>query len=424
MNELTGGGHGGARIKVVGVGGGGGNAVNTMIHSGMPGVDFIAANTDAQALAANLASVKVQLGGAITKGLGAGANPAVGRDSAIEDLDMLRELLSGADMVFVTAGMGGGTGTGGAPVIASAARELGALTVGVVTKPFLFEGKRRMRQAEDGIQQLKKNVDTLITIPNQRLLSVSGRNMPIMETFKKADDVLLQAVRGISDLITVHGLINLDFADVRTIMSEMGMAMMGAAIASGENRAVEAAQRAISSPLLDDISIQGARGVLINITGGADLSLHEVNEAATLIQEEADDDANIIFGAVIDESMGDQIRITVIATGFGEAREEVKRPPAVASQQVAAPPPPPPVQHAQPAPAPRVAFTREPVREAAQSAAAMARKVVRVGGINDLDGTMWTWSSGATDRGEPISLTVPEDDDSLDIPTFLRKQAD
>ena len=229
-------------------------------------------------------------------------------------------------MVFVTAGMGGGTGTGGAPVIASIARELGALTVGVVTKPFLFEGKRRMRQAEEGIKELKKSVDTLITIPNQRLLSVSGRNMPIMETFKKADDVLLQAVRGISDLITVHGLINLDFADVRTIMSEMGMAMMGAALAEGENRAIEAAQRAISSPLLDDLSIQGARGVLINITGGADLTLHEVNEAATLIQEEADDDANIIFGAVIDESMGDAIRITVIATGFGEPERAAAQP--------------------------------------------------------------------------------------------------
>ncbi|MFM8410616.1 MAG: cell division protein FtsZ, partial [Alphaproteobacteria bacterium] len=227
--DQIGGGHGGARIKVVGVGGGGGNAVNTMIQSGMPGVDFIAANTDAQALAANLATVKLQIGTSITKGLGAGANPSVGRESAVEDGDTIRDLLAGSDMVFVTAGMGGGTGTGGAPVIAQVARELGALTVGVVTKPFLFEGKRRMLQAEQGIQELKRSVDTLITIPNQRLLSVSGRNMPIMETFKKADDVLLQAVRGISDLITVHGLINLDFADVRTIMSEMGMAMMGAA---------------------------------------------------------------------------------------------------------------------------------------------------------------------------------------------------
>jgi cell division protein FtsZ len=410
----------GARIKVIGVGGGGGNAVNTMIAAGLQGVDFMTANTDAQALKANLASVKLQLGTAFTKGLGAGGNPDVGRKAATEDLERIREVLTGADMVFVTAGMGGGTGTGGAPVVARVARELGALTVGVVTKPFHFEGKKRGRQAEEGMRELKANVDTLIAIPNQRLLAVAGRNMSILETFKKADDVLLQAVRGISDLITVHGLINLDFNDVRTIMSEMGMALMGAATASGEDRAVEAAQKAISSPLLEDVSIQGARGVLINITGGPDLTIHEVNEAATLIQEEADDEANIIFGAVIDESLHDQIRITVIATGFGEPREEVKRPPSVASQPAVSPP----AQQSQPAAStPRVAFTREPVREAAQSAAAMARKVVRVGGINDLDGTMWTRQS-SSERGEPISLTVPEDDDSLDIPTFLRKQAD
>jgi len=309
---------GAARIKVVGVGGGGGNAVNTMIAAGLPGVDFIAANTDAQALKANLAPIKMQLGEKLTRGLGAGGNPEVGKRSAQEDVERLREYLADADMIFITAGMGGGTGTGAAPVIAKVAKELGSLTVGVVTKPFVFEGKRRMKQADEGMKDLKASVDTLISIPNQRLLSVAGRNSSILETFKKADDVLLQAVRGISDLITVHGLINLDFADVRAIMSEMGMAMMGAAIAQGENRAIEAAQKAISSPLLEDVSIQGARGVLINITGGPDLSLHEVNEAATLIQEEADDEANIIFGAVIDESMGDEVRITVIATGFGE----------------------------------------------------------------------------------------------------------
>ena len=411
----------GARIKVVGVGGGGGNAVNTMIAAGLQGVDFMTANTDAQALKANLASVKLQLGAAFTKGLGAGGNPEVGRKAATEDLERIREMLTGADMVFVTAGMGGGTGTGGAPVVARVARELGALTVGVVTKPFHFEGKKRGRQAEDGMRELKANVDTLIAIPNQRLLAVAGRNMSILETFKKADDVLLQAVRGISDLITVHGLINLDFNDVRTIMSEMGMALMGAATASGEDRAVEAAQKAISSPLLEDVSIQGARGVLINITGGPDLTIHEVNEAATLIQEEADDEANIIFGAVIDESLNDQIRITVIATGFGEPREEVKRPPSVATHTAVAPSTQTQPAHA---PAPRMAFTREPVREAAQTAAATARKVVRVGGINDLDGTMWTRQGANGDRAEPISLTVPEDDDSLDIPTFLRKQAD
>src|SRR5437016_8660903 len=315
---------GAARIKVVGVGGGGGNAVNTMIAAGLPGVDFIAANTDSQALKANLAPIKMQLGEKLTRGLGAGGNPEVGKRAAQEDVERLREYLGEADMIFITAGMGGGTGTGAAPIIAKVSKELGSLTVGVVTKPFTFEGKRRIKQAEDGMKELKASVDTLIAIPNQRLLSVAGRNSSILETFKKADDVLLQAVRGISDLITVHGLINLDFNDVRTIMSEMGMALMGAATASGENRAVEAAQKAISSPLLEDVSIQGARGVLINITGGLDLGLHEVNEAATLIQEEADDEANIIFGAVIDDSLNDQIRTTVIATGFGERIERRK----------------------------------------------------------------------------------------------------
>jgi cell division protein FtsZ len=396
-----------AHIKVVGVGGGGGNAVNTMIAAGLQGVDFVSANTDAQALRANLAPLKLQLGEAVTKGLGAGGNPEVGRKAATEDLERIREALAGADMVFVTAGMGGGTGTGGAPVVARVARELGALTVGVVTKPFQFEGKKRSRQAEEGIRELKASVDTLIAIPNHRLLAVAGRNMPILETFKKADDVLLQAVRGIADLITVHGLINLDFNDVRTIMSEMGMALMGSAAASGENRALDAAQKAISSPLLEDVSIQGARGVLINITGGLDLTIHEVNEAATLIQEEAHEDANIIWGAVIDESMSDQLRITVIATGFGEAHEEAKRPAAPATAAAAAP-----------------RFMREPIRESPAAPAATPRKVVRVGGVNDLDGSVWTRQQANGDRAEPIALTVPEDDDSLDIPTFLRKQAD
>jgi len=442
MIELTGGEHEGARIKVVGVGGGGGNAVNTMIQAGMPGVDFIVANTDAQALSANLATVKVQLGTGLTKGLGAGANPAVGRDAASQDIDYLRDLLSGADMVFVTAGMGGGTGTGGAPVIASIARELGALTVGVVTKPFLFEGKRRMRQAEDGIKELKKSVDTLITIPNQRLLSVSGRNMPIMETFKKADDVLLQAVRGISDLITVHGLINLDFADVRTIMSEMGMAMMGAALAEGENRAIEAAQRAISSPLLDDLSIQGARGVLINITGGADLTLHEVNEAATLIQEEADDDANIIFGAVIDESMGDMIRITVIATGFGEPERATAQPTPdsfLAHQHAPhqqtdyrRPISPTPISSAPP---PRSVLRdpvmREPMREPTMrepvSRDSGPRRVVKMGLIvDDGENPVWHKRRGEEQSDDPTARggSVVEDESEYDVPTFLRKQAD
>ncbi|HWP35892.1 MAG TPA: cell division protein FtsZ, partial [Thermodesulfobacteriota bacterium] len=311
-------GHHTARIKVIGVGGGGCNAINTMIGADLHSVDFIAANTDRQALEASRAPIKIQLGAKLTRGLGAGANPEVGRNAALEDRDHLRELLAGSDMVFITAGLGGGTGTGGAPVIAEIAKEVGALTVAVVTKPFLFEGKKRLRQAEEGWRALKGVVDTLITIPNQRLLNIAGKSTSMLETFKRADEVLLQAVKGISDLITIHGLINLDFADVRTIMAETGMALMGTGTASGENRAIEAAQKAISSPLLEDVSIHGARGVLINITGGPSLTLFEVNEASTLIQEEAHEDANIIFGAVIDEHMTDEIRVTVIATGFGE----------------------------------------------------------------------------------------------------------
>jgi cell division protein FtsZ len=323
----------GADLKVVGIGGGGCNAVNTMIKSGLMGVEFIGANTDAQALAACSAPIKVQLGANLTKGLGAGASPEIGRNAILEDRDRLREILSGADMVFITAGLGGGTGTGGAPILATIAKEVGALTVAVVTKPFFFEGKRRQRQAEEGLKELRKCVDTLITIPNQRLLNIAGKDMSLLEAFRKADEVLLQAVQGISDLITVEGLINLDFADVRTVMSEMGMALMGTGAASGEKRAVEAAQRAISSPLLEDITITGARGILISVTGGPDLGIYEVNEACMLIQDEAHEDANIIFGAVIDEKIREEIRITVIATGFGRAeskeetvQESVSRP--------------------------------------------------------------------------------------------------
>ncbi|MFB3924457.1 MAG: cell division protein FtsZ [Syntrophales bacterium] len=307
-----------ARIKVIGVGGGGGNAVNTMISYKLCGVDFITANTDAQALRTSLSPMKVQLGGEITKGLGAGSDPEVGRRSAQESRDMIASALEKSDMVFITAGLGGGTGTGGAPVVAQIAKEIGALTVAVVTKPFQFEGKKRERQAENGIEELREIVDTLIVIPNQRLLSLGGRNMSLVEAFKKADDILYHAVKGISDLIIIPGLINLDFADVRHIMSEMGLALMGTGSARGENRAVEAAQRAISSPLLEDNSIQGARGVLLNITGGPDMTLYEINEASSLIQAEAHEDANIIFGTVIDENMEDEIRITVIATGFEE----------------------------------------------------------------------------------------------------------
>jgi cell division protein FtsZ len=311
-----------AKIKIIGIGGGGCNAINTMISSNLEGVEFIAANTDLQALTNSLSTVKIQLGAQLTKGLGAGANPEIGRNATLEDTDKIREELSGADMIFITAGLGGGTGTGAAPIIADIAKELGALTVAVVTKPFLFEGKRRQMVAEKGLQELKQSVDTLIAIPNQRLLSISDRNISLLGSFKKADEVLLHAAKSISDLITIPGLINLDFADVKTIMSEMGMAFMGMGIASGENKAIEATHKAISSPLLEDISISGARGLLINISGGENLTLHEVNDASTLIQEEADDDANIIFGAVIDSRMDDEIRITVIATGFGERDEQ------------------------------------------------------------------------------------------------------
>lgn len=307
----------GANIKVVGVGGGGNNAVTTMIEGGLGGVEFIVANTDRQALNAHKALTKIALGSELTKGLGAGANPEIGKRAAIESYNDIVESLEGADMVFVTAGMGGGTGTGGAPIVAKIARELGALTIGVVTRPFMFEGKKRMRHADGGIQELKENVDTLIVIPNQKLLTIANDRTPLVETFKKADDVLMQAVKGISDLINIRGLINLDFADIRTVMSAKGMAIMGTGRAKGENRAVEAATAAISSPLLENISIDGATGIIINVTGGPDLSLYEVNEASTLITEAAHEDAEIIFGAVIDEEMGDEVRVTVIATGFG-----------------------------------------------------------------------------------------------------------
>lgn len=307
----------GAKIKVIGVGGGGGNAVNTMIRGGLTGVEFINANTDNQALQAALAPVKIQLGHTITKGLGAGANPDVGRRAALEDYNKIAEVLDGCDMVFITAGMGGGTGTGAAPVIAKIAKECGALTVGVVTKPFDFEGKKRRRQAEEGIRYLKESVDSLITIPNQRLLAIAGNQLTIVDTFRRADEVLLNAVQGISDLINHTGLINSDFADVRTIMADRGLALMGTGIGQGEHRAIEAATNAISSPLLEDVCIDGATGLIINITGGSDLTTHEVNEATTLIMEAADEDAEIIFGTVIDDSMRDKVKVTVIATGIG-----------------------------------------------------------------------------------------------------------
>ncbi len=306
----------GAKIKVIGVGGSGCNAVNTMIKMGLQGVEFITANTDKQALDASLAPIKIPIGQEITRGLGAGANPEVGRKAALEDYAKIAEILQGADMVFVTAGMGGGTGTGAAPIVAKIAKETGALTVGVVTKPFIFEGRKRMKHAEEGIRGLRDNVDSLILIPNQRLLAVSGAKLSMMDAFKKADEVLLNAVQGISDLINCTGHINCDFADVRTIMNNRGMALMGIGLAQGDHRAVEAATNAISSPLLEDVSINGATGIIINITGGADLSIHEVNEATTLIMEAAHPDAEIIFGTVIDEQLGESVKITVIATGL------------------------------------------------------------------------------------------------------------
>ena len=314
----------GACIKVVGVGGGGSNAVNRMISAGLGGVEFLVANTDAQALTQSMAPVKIQIGAKLTKGLGAGANPEVGRQAALEDTDKIIEALQGADMVFVTTGLGGGTGTGAAPIVASLAAELNALTVAVVTKPFAFEGRKRLQQADHGLAELKECVDTVITIPNERLLATLERGTSLFDAFHIADDILRQAVQGISDLIIVPGLINLDFADVKTIMAGMGMALMGTGSATGENRAVEAAKRAISSRLLEDGTIQGARGVLINITGGHDLLLHEVSEASSIIQEAADPEANIIFGAVLDDRMTDEVKITVIATGFGGRGEAVR----------------------------------------------------------------------------------------------------
>ena len=314
-----------ARIKVVGVGGGGGNVVNTMISADIAGVEFAVANTDAQALRNSSAPMKLQLGSKLTKGLGAGADPEIGREAAQEDRNRIAENLAGADMVFISAGLGGGTGTGAAPIIAEVAKELGALTVGVVTKPFSREGKRRMQQADKGAAQLKEVVDSLIVVPNDRLLGLAGKNMSILDAFKPADDVLRQAVQGIADLITTSGLINVDFADVKAIMSERGMAMMGIGVASGENRAAEAAQEAICSPLLEEIDISGARGVLVNISGSSSLTMEEFDEASRIIHEKVHEDANIIVGLVIDEDLGDNIKITAIATGFGTAFEQSKR---------------------------------------------------------------------------------------------------
>jgi cell division protein FtsZ len=312
-----------AKIKVIGVGGSGGNAINTMIHFGLEGVEFITVNTDAQALGSNSAAEKISIGANVTRGLGAGADPERGRKAALEDVQRLKDIVQGADMVFVTAGMGGGTGTGAAPVIAQLAREAGALTVGVVTKPFAFEGRQRARRAEQGLISLTEHVDTLITIPNEKLMSLADADMTFVEAFRKADEVLFQAVKGISDLIMLDGIVNVDFADVRTVMAGMGRALMGTGCAKGEGRARLAAEQAICSPLLDNISVEGATGVLINVVGGPDMKMREIQEAASLVQEQAHEDANIIFGASIDESMSDTLKVTVIATGFQHVEAEI-----------------------------------------------------------------------------------------------------
>ncbi len=391
-----------AVIKVVGCGGGGGNALNNMVVSGLQGVDFIAANTDAQALQHNLAPIKVQLGGEVTRGLGCGADPNKGRESALEVRDRLREAFVGTDMVFVTAGLGGGTGTGAAPIVAEVAKEAGALTVGVVTKPFMFEGKVRMKHAERGLEELHRVVDTVITIPNQRLLALAGKGTAMRDAFKLADDVLFNAVRGISDLITIHGLINLDFADVRTIMNEMGVALMGTGTATGDERAEDAARMAISSPLLEDLSIDGAHGVLINITGGADLSLFEVNEASTLIQEAAHEDANIIFGAVIDESMPEgEMRVTVIATGLVDDR--MRRSPDDARDVEDHSNVTPLRREAPPAPAPSPSV--------GASAKENRPEAVAVPGPDEAEPV----------QGQSEDFLSPFEDE-LDVPTFLRRQ--
>jgi cell division protein FtsZ len=399
-----------AKIRVVGVGGAGCNAVNTMIGAALDRVDFIAANTDIQALAANKAPTRIQIGATLTKGLGAGANPEMGREAALESRDMIAAHLEGADMVFVTAGMGGGTGTGAAPIIADIAKSLGALTVGVVTKPFLFEGNKRRKQAEQGLVELKAAVDTLITIPNQRLLSISEAPMPLLDTFKRADEVLLNAVQGISDLIQYHGYINVDFADVKTIMSDRGLALMGTGRAAGDKRALLAMQQAIASPLLEDVTIDGATGLLINITGGRDMTLQEVNEALTLVHDAADPEAEIIFGSLIDENATDEVKITIIATGFVQRDMKVR---AVHMQPVQVPligRTPMPTQVAPP-PLPRPAAV--PVDEVASLARVGARSV----SATDHRAVQ---SPRVVVNREPGSL--PVDDDQFDIPTFLRRQ--
>jgi cell division protein FtsZ len=380
----------GAKIKVIGVGGGGSNAVNRMIRAKLEGVEFIAANTDLQALKLSQAPVKLQLGAKLTKGLGAGANPDIGRKAALEDTDKIIEVLEGSDMIFITTGLGGGTGSGAAPVVASLASELGALTVAVVTKPFAFEGKRRMLQAEHALSELVGCVDTVIVIPNERLMDTVERGTSFFEAFRIADDILRQAVQGISDIITIPGIINRDFADVKTIMQGQGYAVMGTAVASGSNRAVDAANRAISSPLLEDNSIQGAQGILINVTGSTSLALHEVHEASSIIQKAAHENANIIFGAVMDEAMKDSVKITVIAAGF---REIVKKTP----QQ-------------------RPSYMPKSFRAAAGASSGSSSRESESRRAEDVQPL-------PPPAARPIPEVVQESVNDLDVPTFLRRQA-
>jgi cell division protein FtsZ len=381
----------GAKIKVIGVGGGGTNAVNRMIRAKLEGVEFIAANTDLQALKLSQAPVKLQLGAKLTKGLGAGANPDIGRKAALEDTDKIIEVLEGSDMIFITTGLGGGTGSGAAPVVASLASELGALTVAVVTKPFAFEGKRRMLQAEHALSELVGCVDTVIVIPNERLMDTVERGTSFFEAFRIADDILRQAVQGISDIITIPGIINRDFADVKTIMQGQGYAVMGTAVASGSNRAIDAANRAISSPLLEDNSIQGAQGILINVTGSTSLALHEVHEASSIIQKAAHENANIIFGAVMDEAMKDEVKITVIAAGFREiAKKTLQQKPSYIPKSFKA------AASAGSASREPESAHRRPLAEETQPVASPAR---------------------------PIPEVVQESANDLDVPTFLRRQA-
>jgi cell division protein FtsZ len=418
--------HTNAVIKVIGVGGGGSNAVSNMISAGLVGVDFITANTDKQALDKSLAPIKIQLGQCSTKGLGAGANPQVGRHSAEEDVDSIADALSGADMVFITCGMGGGTGTGAAPVIAQVAKDSGALTVAVVTKPFSFEGKKRMRQAEEGLAELKRHVDTIITIPNQRLLGIIEKNTTFKESFQKVDDVLHQAVKGISDVIMMDGYVNLDFADVKTIMSNMGRAVMGVGVAKGENRAVVAAQKAISSPLLEEGNIDGARGVLINFTGGKDLTMSEIIESSNIIQEAADEDANIIFGSVINEDLVDEIHVTVIATGFedmpsvmGIEAHCLPKPAAMAQPLADVPP-----VH-------QTAVHVPKIQAVANSSYSDVHEInvgdeFYLGKIQNLKDYIesapgaYKKAAGQDYRNETLGI----EDDDLDVPTFLRRHAD